>query len=144
MSVLNKMSKVFEIATSETKSSDIEINELIRYSQIDIPQEFLDIIKEKTEIEILVDKEKYLRLWGAKGCIEMNDAYHIQHYIPESLAIGDDECGNALLYAYGNFGFGIYIVSFGDLGINEMVYIADSLDKFFVNEEGIKTFNTTW
>ena len=89
----------------------------------------------------MVNKEKYIRLWGAKGCIEMNDAYHIQQYIPESLAIGDDECSNALLYARGNRGFGVYIVSFGNLGIDEMVYIADSLEAFFVNKEGMHIFN---
>ena len=141
MSILDKISDAFEIATSETQSNDAEINELIQYSKIDIPDEFLDIIKEKTEIEILVNKEKYVRLWSAKGCKEMNDAYHIQQYIPESLAIGDDECSNALLYARGNKGFGVYIVSFGDLGVDEMVFIADSLETFFVNGEGIDIFN---
>lgn len=144
MSILNKMSKVFELVASETKSSDLEIDELIRFSNIDIPREYLDIIKDRTEAEILVNKVKYIRLWGAKGCIEMNDAYHIQQYIPDSLAIGDDECGNALLYTEGNYGFGVYIVSFGNLGIDEMVYIADSLETFFVNGEGIHTFNNVW
>ena len=143
-SILSKISDVFEIAASEAQSNDAEIKELIQHSKIDIPGEFLDIIKEKTEIEISVNKEKYVRLWGAKGCIEMNDAYHIQQYIPESLAIGDDECSNALLYARGNRGFGVYIVSFGNLGIDEMVYIADSLEEFFVNKEGVYIFNNVW
>jgi hypothetical protein len=144
MSILDKISEEFELVTSGTKSSDIEIDELIKFSRIDIPCEFLDIIKEKSEIEIWVNKEKYVRLWGAKGCIEMNDAYHIQQYIPESLAIGDDECSNALLYANGNRGVGVYIVSFGNLDIDEMVYIADSLEAFFVNKEGIHIFNNVW
>ena len=144
MSIFNKMSKMFELVTSETKSSSIEIDELIQYSKIDIPREFLDIIKERTEIEIWVNKEKYLRLWGAKGCIEMNDSYHIQHYIPESLAIGDDECSNALLYAKGNFGFGLSIVALNEVDVDEMVYIADSLDSFLTNAEGINTFNNVW
>lgn len=144
MSILNKMSKLFEIATSDKKSSDTEIDELIQYSKIDVPFEFLEIIKERTEIEILVNDEKYIRIWGASGCIEMNDAYHIQKYIPDSLAIGDDECSNAVLYANGNNGFGVYMVSFGDLGVDEMVYIADSLEAFFVNGDGIDIFNNVW
>jgi len=138
------MSKSFEIATSDIKSSDIEIDKLIQYSKIGVPLEFLEIIKERTELEILVNNEKYIRIWGANGCIEMNDAYHIQKYIPDSLAIGDDECSNAVLYANGNNGFGVYMVSFGDLGVDEMVYIADSLEAFFVNEEGIDIFNNVW
>lgn len=144
MSILNKMGKAFELITSDTKSSNIEIDQLIQYSKIDIPCEFLDIIKERSELEIWVNREKYLRLWGAKGCIEMNDAYYIQEYIPESLAIGDDECSNAVLYAKGNDGFGVYIVSFNDLGIDEMVYIADSLETFLVNEKGLLTFYNVW
>ena len=74
----------------------------------------------------------------------MNDAYNIQKYIPNSLAIGDDECSNAILYANGNNGFGVYIVSFGDLSVDEMVYIADSLEEFFVNEVGVAVFNAVW
>lgn len=144
MSILSKMSKLFKIATSDTKSNDIEIDELIQYSKIDVPLEFLEIIKERTELEILVNGEKYIRIWGANGCIEMNDAYHIQKYIPNSLAIGDDECSNAVLYANGNNGFGVYMVSFGDLGVDEMVYIADSLESFFVKEKGVDTFNNVW
>lgn len=144
MSILSKMGKLFELATSDAKSSDIEIDELIQYSKIDIPHEFLEIIEEKTELEILVNNKKYIRIWGANGCIEMNDAYHIQKYIPDSLAIGDDECGNAVLYANGNNGFGLYIVSFSDLGVDEMVYIADSLEAFFLNEAGIDIFNNIW
>lgn len=144
MNILSKMSKSFELVASDEKSSDAEINELIHYSKIDVPIEFIEIIKEKTELEILVNNEKYIRVWGAKGCIEMNSAYHIQKYIPDSLAIGDDECSNAVLYANGSNGFGIYMVSFGDLDVNEMVYIADSLEAFFVKEKGIDIYNNVW
>ena len=144
MSILSKMSKSFELAVSDTKSGDAEIDELIHYSKIDVPLEFLEIIKEKTEIEIMVKNEKYIRIWGASGCIEMNSAYNIQKYIPDSLAIGDDECSNVVLYANGTNGFGVYMVSFGDLDADEMVYIADSLEAFFVTEEGIDIFNNVW
>lgn len=144
MSILDKMSKSFELTVSDAKSRDTEIDELIHYSQIDVPLEFIEIIKERTELEIMVKNEKYIRVWGASGCIEMNSAYHIQKYIPDSLAIGDDECSNAVLYAHGANGFGVYMVPFGDLDVNEMVYIADSLEAFFVKEEGIDIFNNVW
>ena len=32
-----------------------------------------------------------------------------EKYIPDSLAIGDDECSNAVLYANGTNGFGVYM-----------------------------------
>lgn len=144
MSIFSKMSKSFELVASDVKSTDTEIDELIHYSKIDVPLEYIEIIKERTELEILVNNEKCIRIWGASGCIEMNDAYHIQKYIPDSLAIGDDECSNVVLYANGSNGFGVYMVSFGDLDIDEMIYIADSLEAFFVNEEGIDIFNNIW
>lgn len=144
MSILSKMSKSFEIAVSDANSRDTEIDELIYYSKIDVPLEFIEIIKEKTELEIMVKNEKYIRIWGASGCIEMNSSYNIQKYIPDSLAIGDDECSNAVLYANGTNGFGVYMVSFGDLDANEMIYIANSLEAFFVKEEGIDIFNNVW
>ena len=144
MSILNKMSDKFEVVSSEFLSNDCEIEELIKCSWLEIPKEYLEILQEKNEIEILVNKEKYLRLWSVLGCIEMNDAYNIQKYIPESLAIGDDECCNVMIYANGNKGFGIYIVSLSDLDIDEMIYIADSLEDFLVNNEGIQAFNSVW
>lgn len=144
MSILSKMSGLFKVAAYNTKSSDVEIDELHQFSKIDIPVEFIQIIKEKTELEIQVDDKKYIRIWGANGCIEMNTAYCIQKYIPNSLAIGDDECCNILLYAYGHEGFGVYMVSLSDLDIEEMVFIAGSLEDFFVNEKGVEIINTIW
>ena len=68
MSVLNRMSAQLKIASWDICSREDEIAELMKYSKIDIPREYLEIIKEKTEIEICVNGEKYLRIWGAKGC----------------------------------------------------------------------------
>lgn len=144
MSVLDKISNSFTICTSAIKSSTNEIEELLQYSNINVPIEFLDIIREKTEIEICVNNKKYIRIWGAKGCIDMNDAYNIQKYIPNSLAIGDDECSNAILYTYGKKGFGLYMVAFNDLDTNELIYISHSLESFFINGEGVDIFNNTW
>ena len=138
------MSNLFEIVAGNQKSTNTEIQKLLQYSKIKVPDEFLKIINENTELEILVNKEKYIRIWGTNGCIEMNNAYHIQKYIPNSLAIGDDEGGNAVLYANGNNGWGVYMVSLSDLGVDEMFFIADSLEAFFVKEIGIDIFNSIW
>lgn len=140
MSILDEMNSIFKIETYKAKSLEKDISDLLRYSSITIPDEYLQLIKEKTEIEILVDNQKYIRIWGAEGCMEMNSAYYIQRYIPNSLAIGDDECSNVMLYAYGQKGFGIYIVAFNDLDVNEMIFISNSLKEFFVEGVGTKIF----
>lgn len=62
---------------------------------------------------------KYIRILGPADCIEINGVHNIQKYIPNSLVIGDDEGGKSLLYADRNEGFGLYIVDFGDLDIEE-------------------------
>ena len=70
----------------------------------------MEIIKEKTELEIKVDNEKYIKIWSAKG----------------------------------RKGFGVYIVTFSDLDIEEMVFIVNSLEEFFVFEIGVDVFNGVW
>ena len=66
MSILIRMNSALIVASSSPRSTDAEINELVRYSSFDIPEEYLDIIRESTELEICVDKKKYFRVWGAK------------------------------------------------------------------------------
>lgn len=137
MSLLECLHESFSIATFRSASSENEIAALEMFSSIHVPEEFINIIRQKTEVEILVSNEKYIRLWGAGGCVEMNRAYSIQRYIPFSLAIGDDEGGNAIIYATGNAGFGLYIVAFNDLGTDEMIYLSATLERFLVDGEGI-------
>ena len=67
----------------------------------------------------------------------MNDAYEIQQYIPKSLAIGDDGHGNTLIYATGERGFGLYVIAFNDLDIDELQYVAGSLSDLLINNVGI-------
>lgn len=138
LSLLNKLGEKYRIDVDYPPSTVEEIESLLMFATIDVPEEFLAIIREKTEIEINVAGEKYLRLWGAKGCIEMNKAYFIQQYIPNSLAIGDDEGGNALLYVKHEDGIKLYMVAFNDLEIEEMQYVANSLYDLFIHYVGIE------
>ena len=137
MSILKDLSSKYRIDASKSASSDEEIKKLIKFSDVQIPEDFLEIIKELTEIEINVDRKKYIRIWGADGCIEMNDAYNIQESIPNSLAIADDEGGNALIYTTGQNGFGLYVIAFNDLDVDELEYVADSLSDLLINNTGI-------
>lgn len=137
MSIANELNDNFRIDASCDASSENEIDELIRFSSIKIPNEYLELIREQTEIEINIQNQKYIRIWGANGCIEMNEAYFIQKYIPNSLAIGDDEDGNAIIYAEGKNGFGVYVVAFNDLDVDEMIFISESLKEILLNAKGI-------
>lgn len=138
MSLLSKLYYKYKIYESTLRSNDNEINELMKFSEILIPNDFIDVIKEQSEIEINVDNKKYIRIWGANGCIEMNDAYKIQDNIPSSLAIADDEEGNVLIYATKKDKFGLYIVALNDLEIDEMQFVAKSLSDLLIYGYGIR------
>ncbi|UZQ49373.1 SMI1/KNR4 family protein [Clostridium kluyveri] len=137
MSILKDLSNNYRIDANKLASNDEEIKNLIKFSEIEIPEDFLEIIREQTEIEINVDGKKYIRIWGADGCIEMNDAYNIQANIPNSLAIADDEGGNALIYTTGEKGFGLYVIAFNDLDVDELQYVASSLSDLLIKNIGI-------
>ncbi|MGN0632907.1 MAG: SMI1/KNR4 family protein [Oscillospiraceae bacterium] len=132
-----ELSSSYRIVAKKSPSSDIDIKSLDNFSTIEIPKDYIQLIKEATEIELFLCEQKYIRIWGAKGCIEMNLAYMIQKWIPSSLAIGDDGDGNAFIYAFGSCGFGLYLVAFNDLEIEEMKYISNSLSSLLKNDIGI-------
>ena len=137
MSILKELSNKYRIDASKLASNDEEIKRLVEFSVINIPEDFLQVIRELTDVEINVDGKKYIRIWGPCGCIDMNDAYSIQDNIPNSLAIADDEGGNALIYTTGEKGFGIYVIAFNDLDIDELQYVAGSLSELLKDNVGI-------
>lgn len=137
MNILKNLNNRCNIVQNEESSNFLEINKLKNFSQIDVAKEFLNIISEMSEIEISIDNYKYLRLWGAEGCIEMNCAYEIQRYIPNSLAIWDNEEGSDILYANYNNKFGIYKIDFNDLDIEKLSYISESLLELLVDGIGL-------
>lgn len=139
MSILKDLGSSYRIDASKLGLSDEEVKKLIEFSEVQVPKDFLEIIKELTEIEINIDGKKYIRIWGADGCIEMNEAYNIQESIPNSLAIADDEGGNALIYTTGQNGFGLYVIAFNDLDVDELQYVAGSLSDLLINNTGIDT-----
>jgi hypothetical protein len=137
MSILDKVSNMFSVDVKQPPATEEEIVQLQNFSQIDVPIEYLELVREATEVEIKVKEEMYIRIWSPSGCIEMNEVYYVQKYLPKSLAIGDDEGGGALIYLEGNDGFGVYLCRFADLDINEAVKIAPSLKDLLINNIGI-------
>ena len=64
MSILKKISDKYRIDEFASASTTEEINKLTEFSSIEIPEDYLDLIRVKTEIEINVSGEKYIRIWG--------------------------------------------------------------------------------
>ncbi|MBL8856414.1 MAG: SMI1/KNR4 family protein [Planctomycetaceae bacterium] len=133
------LSHRFRVDVSNSPSTDLELQELRNFSRIPLPTDYVELIEQGSEIEILVDNRMYIRIWGARVCIEMNKAYSIQNCLGDSLAIGDNEGGSALVLVPSNDGIraGIYLIDFGCLDIDEGVFIAGSLSDLLINEVGV-------
>lgn len=138
--MLTKISNRFRLDASNNPSSEAEIDELRDFSQIPVPDDYIELIRERTELEFAIDGGKYIRIWGALGCIEMNTAYDIQKNLGKSLAIGDDEGGSALVLLPEIPGVrsGLYLIGFGCLDVEEADFIANSLEDLLVREMGIE------
>lgn len=139
MNILDNISSVYTIDAEKFPSREEEIKALQDFSTIDVPTEYIEIIQLASDIEFNISGQMYIRIWGASGCIEMNEAYEVQKYLPNSLAIGDDEGGGVFIYLHGKDGFGIYYNRFADLDIEEAVKIAPSLTELLVSNVGMNT-----
>ncbi|MBI9051894.1 MAG: SMI1/KNR4 family protein [Anaerolineaceae bacterium] len=137
MSILSMISNTFSVDVKNPPATNEEIEQLRNFSPISLPKEYIDLVLDATEIEIKVNNVMYIRIWSPLGCIDMNEAYQIQKYIPKSLAIGDDEGGTALLYIEINNELGLYLCRFADPGIEEAEKIAPSLKDLLVNDIGV-------
>src|SRR5689334_1065565 len=139
MNRLDNISSVYRIDAKKSPSKEEEIKALQDFSTIDVPTEYIEIIQLASDIEINVNDQIYIRILGASGCIEMNETYEVQKYLPNSLAIGDDERGGALIYLQGKDGFRIYYNRFADLDVEDAVKITTSLTELLVNNVGVNT-----
>lgn len=104
------------------------------------PQEYVDLICEATEIEMQHLEGQYVRIWGPLGCIEMDEGYGIRQRIPSAFPIGDDGGGHVIFFAEGNHEPGLYHVGYGNLDLDDAIWIAPDLHSFLVNGEGIDAF----
>jgi hypothetical protein len=108
MDIIENLNKRFRIDAYEAAATNEGISSLESFSSIPVPDDYKAFIRTITEAEILIGEWQHVRIWGPLGCIEMNEAYSIQKYIPNSLAVGDDEGGLMLVFLAGRNGFGLY------------------------------------
>jgi len=113
-----------------------EIEVLRGVAAVPPPSDYLNIIREMTDAELLVGGKKYLRIWGPMRCIEMNEAYEIPRRIPRSLAIGDDEGGFAFILMDGSSGSGLYKVDLSVLDAGDAEFLAANLGDLLVKGIG--------
>lgn len=140
MSVLNNMDGRFELLVSQTGASKGAIDELVAFVQshgATLPDDYLAMLWVATEVEIRVDGRGCIRFWAPAGVLELNVAHELQRYIPEAIAVGDDEGGMVFVFMTGQDGTGLYRLSFADPDPAEAVFIAESVEALLLRGVGI-------
>ncbi|PQO46658.1 1,3-beta-glucan synthase regulator [Blastopirellula marina] len=139
--MLNEISgrSAFKILAVQPAATPDQVQKLNDYFG-QCPPEYVDLIYKATEIEMQHSEGQYVRIWGPLGCIEMDKGYGIRQYMPSAFPIGDDGGGHIIFFAEGKHGYGLYYVGYGDLDLDDAIWIAPDLRTFLVNAEGIDTF----
>jgi hypothetical protein len=137
--MLNGIDPLYRLLAKGAPATQEQINAAVTHFG-PLPQEFIDLVREATDVELQHVNGQYVRIWGPIVCIDMDEANEIRKYIPKSLPIGDDGGGHVIFYAKGGSGEGLYHVGFGNLGMEDAVWITDSLRSFLVKAKGIESF----
>jgi len=98
MSLLSRLHPRLKMVDPEPPDSEESIQELVDCSPIDIPQDFIDVMREASneQFAVMVPGEAlpcYFSIWGADYCLEMNEAYQVENQLGEALAIGTNFLG---------------------------------------------------
>jgi hypothetical protein len=125
-----------KIASFEPPSTPNEIRSLREFSPIQVPDEYINLISQATDLEF-ASFNCCFRIWGASGCIEMNQAYELQHHIPTCLAIGDNETGSILAYVNKNNSLNLYLISLSNLDIDDILLISANLSELIYQGKNI-------
>ena len=138
--MINKLNQNIKILNIGPSSELSNINSISKELNFKLPQDYIVFLQQKNDFEFSI-ADVYIRIWGADGYIELNEAYDVAKQLPNSLAIGDDNSGGFIIYLSGKKGFGLYYYRMADLDINEAVKISNGLSDLLVNGEGIDVLN---
>ncbi len=144
MSLLTRVTDRFRIEAQREPSSESDIEKLVEFSPIAVPEDYLEIVREATEVEIDVDGGAFLRIWGAAESVAMNEDYEVQRYLPQGLAVGDDGGGNAVIYLNSGSSSGVFLCDFGALDEEEMRFLASSLEDLLTRGIGIEVLKAEY
>lgn len=137
--MLDAIDSSFKVLAKGAPATQEQIDTAVNYFG-SVPQEFIDLAREATELEFQHRNGQYVRIWGPLGCIDMDEGYGIRQRIPDAIPIGDDGGGHVLIFAHGKQGCGLYHVGYGNLDLDDAIWIADSLSSFLFSAKGIETF----
>ena len=137
--MLKSLNKNFTVLASLPAATQSQLMQMSGHFP-SVPDEYLDLVGEITELELQHENGQYLRIWGPDGCIEMDNGYYVSKRIAGAVPIGDDGGGKVIFYMNGREGFGLYHVGYGDLDAEDAIFTAPSLLALLEQAIGIDTF----
>ena len=124
--MLESLHRDIRVLTQESGATPSEIATLkSRFPTL--PDLLADLMLDATELELSY-RGRYLRLYGPRGCIEMDNAYGISDAIPTAITIGDNGGGEAIVLVENT----VYRIGYGALAPDELNYIASSVDELLI------------
>lgn len=133
--MLEELHPQFSVLAKGEPAESLEIA-AVRARFSNVPDEYLTLAREATELELQHESGAYVRIWGPLGCVDMDEGYDISTRFPDAVPIGDNGGGKVLFYMNGKEGFGIYCTGYGDLSAEDAVRAADSLRTLLTNAQG--------
>lgn len=117
-------------------------NQIIRFQRHfeSAAEEYIELIREATEIELYHEGGQYIRIWGPIGCIDMDVGYGIRESIPYAVPIGDDGGGRFIFFHGNTKNTDIYYLGYGNLDVDDAIYVAPSLRDFLTKAIGFDKF----
>lgn len=135
--MLEALDERFSILQSQPPAAQSEIDEFTSRFP-DAPGEYVELVKEATEIELGWGARKYLRIWGPGGCVEMDEGYDVSLRLPGAIPVGDNGGGDMLVYLKGDSGAGLYLVNYGDIDTASARFVSPTLSALLTQGFGIE------
>ena len=128
--IIKDLEKIGWNSNKETNLDDISIVE--ERLHIVFPEDYLEFLKWSNGGEGYIGKN-YVSLWKVEDLEVLNREYQIQTYLSKGyLGIGTD--GGGICYGFClEKQFAIFKCPLGDLDINEITIVANSIKDFFCN-----------
>lgn len=102
-----------------------------------IPDGYLDLVREATNVTLLWNNQGELRIWGPEEVVAMDAAYNASARMPGAMPFGDNGGGEWLVYGDGEKGRGVYLVDTGSLDLDEYApFVCDDLNEMLTKAVG--------
>lgn len=127
MHFFEKTNSKFQIQTSKIPSNCENLKKLKNFSPIRVPDDYVEILSLFGELIFIFSENTSIKIYNDLECIEKNSFFKIQNFIPKSLAIGEINSKQILIYMKGKLGFGIYLIDFDNYNIENIQKISTDI-----------------